>query len=106
MPARHIALFLAVTFGWSWAFWALPVLDHNGVALPEALDRLARQGSPAAWGPLIGAVAVALARGGTSGVRALARRAGQIRGRAMRRRGAGYMLVLGAAMLLAVSSAA
>lgn len=79
MPARHIALFLAVTFGWSWAFWALPVLDHNGVALPEALDRLARQGSPAAWGPLIGAVAVALARGGTSGVRALARRAGQIR---------------------------
>lgn len=78
MPTRHIALFLAVTFGWSWGFWAIPFLDHRGVFLAPMLIRLTLGGTPAAWGPLIGALAAALVRGGGRGVWVLFRRAGRI----------------------------
>jgi len=71
MPVRHIVLFLAITFAWSWGFWALPVLLHRGVALPPALADYAAAGTPAAWGPFIGALVVAFARGGLVGVGAL-----------------------------------
>ncbi len=79
MPTRQIFLFLAVTFAWSWGFWALPVMLHAGVALPPALATYAASGTPAAWGPLIGALVVALQRGGLSGVGALLRRATVLR---------------------------
>jgi uncharacterized protein len=68
MRASHVALFLAITFGWSWGFWALPVLAHHGHDLPKVLANLAASGTPAPWGPLIGAVAVALLHGGPRGV--------------------------------------
>ncbi|TYB82496.1 CPBP family intramembrane glutamic endopeptidase [Maritimibacter fusiformis] len=79
MPTRHIALFLLVTFGWSWGFWSIPMLDHRGVHLSDTLIRLTRGGTPAAWGPLVGALVVASVRGGFSGVWSLARRAGRLR---------------------------
>lgn len=71
MTRGHIALFLAVTFAWSWGFWALPVLVHWGVALPPSLAGHAASGTAAAWGPLVGALVVALRRGGLAGVKAL-----------------------------------
>ena len=66
MTARHVALFLAVTFGWSRGFWALLALAHRGVDLPLGLPGWIASGAPAAWGPLVGAVVVALVRGGPS----------------------------------------
>jgi hypothetical protein len=74
MPVRLLLLFLGVTFAWSWGFWALPVLLHQGVALPQAIDEFAARGTPAAWGPLVGAMVVALVRGGPAGITALLRR--------------------------------
>lgn len=74
MQVRHIILFLAVTFAWSWGFWALPVMLHAGVALPPALADYAAAGTPAAWGPLVGAAVVALLRGGVAGLWALLKR--------------------------------
>lgn len=74
MGLRHILIFLAITFLWSWGFWAFPVLAHKGVAFPPALAEFATRGTPAAWGPLIGAVVVALLRGGFGGVGTLLKR--------------------------------
>ncbi len=68
MRLAHVLLFLAVTFGWSWGFWSLPVLAQYGVDLPAGLADLAAGGTPAPWGPLVGALAVALLRGGPRGV--------------------------------------
>ncbi|MCB1338369.1 MAG: CPBP family intramembrane metalloprotease [Maritimibacter sp.] len=64
MPLKPVVTFLAVTFAWSWGFWALPVLAHRGVEMPWELSRWALAGGPAAWGPFAGAVVVALMRGG------------------------------------------
>jgi hypothetical protein len=47
MHLAHIVLFLAVSFGWSWGFWSLPVLAHRGVDLPATLAGLAASGTPA-----------------------------------------------------------
>ena len=69
---RFIWLFLLVAFGWAWAFWVPLALHETGViALPEALHRRFADSSPAAWGPLIGALLVTALRGGRSGLRAL-----------------------------------
>lgn len=68
MRLSHIALFLGITFGWSWGFWALPVMVHSGIDLPASLVDYATSGTPAPWGPLIGALAVALVRGGPRGM--------------------------------------
>lgn len=64
MTPRHILLFLAISFGWSWAFWALPASSHARLSLPPSLPGWLSSGAPAAWGPFVGAVVVALLRGG------------------------------------------
>lgn len=74
MTRRDIVLFLVITFVWSWGFWSLPVMVHQGVALPPALASYAAAGTPAAWGPLVGALIVAARRGGLAGVWTLLRR--------------------------------
>lgn len=79
MTSRRIILFLGVTFVWSWGFWSLPVMLHRGVALPPGLADLAATGTPAAWGPMVGALVTALAAGGVRGVQDLLRRATRFR---------------------------
>ena len=74
MTPRHILLFLAIAFGWSWAFWALPASSHAGLSLPAALPGWLGSGAPAAWGPFVGAVVVALVRGGPIALLALFKR--------------------------------
>ena len=72
---KHLIVFLFVTFVWSWGFWLIPYLHANGVTLPDALLGLAAEsGSPAAWGPLIGAIAAAATSGGWRAVLGLLKR--------------------------------
>jgi membrane protease YdiL (CAAX protease family) len=75
MKTGNIVLFLLVTFIWSWGFWSLPVMLHLGMALPPSLAEYAASGTPAAWGPLVGAIVVALVRGGPAALWALLKRA-------------------------------
>lgn len=73
--SKHLTIFLIVTFVWSWGFWLIPYLHVNGVELPDFLMRFSTQaGSPAAWGPLIGAIVAAATRGGWKSVLALLKR--------------------------------
>jgi membrane protease YdiL (CAAX protease family) len=72
---KHLIVFLLVTFAWSWGFWLIPYLHANGVALPDFLLGLAAEsGSPAAWGPLVGAIVAALTNGGPKAVLGLLKR--------------------------------
>ena len=52
----------------------LPALAHRGVVLVPGLRDWIVSGAPAAWGPLVGAVTMALVRGGPTGLWALLRR--------------------------------
>ncbi len=73
--SKHLALFLSVTFIWSWGFWLIPYLHANGVVLPGfLLGFAAENGSPAAWGPMIGAIVAATASGGWRAVLSLLKR--------------------------------
>lgn len=72
---RQIWIFLGLTFAFSWGFWWPEVVVVNGGTLPFGLtDYFAQPGSPAAWGPLIGAVLSALIVGGWGAVGALLKR--------------------------------
>ena len=72
---KHLIAFLLVTFAWSWGFWLIPYLHANGVALPDILLGLAAEsGSPAAWGPLVGAIVAAFTNGGPKAVLGLLKR--------------------------------
>ena len=65
-----LALYFAVAFGWAWAFWVPEALRQMGVIeIPEPLVGLHAEGQPAAWGPLIAAVIVALVYGRSQGLR-------------------------------------
>ncbi|MCB9992137.1 MAG: CPBP family intramembrane metalloprotease [Hyphomicrobiaceae bacterium] len=56
-----LALYFAVAFGWAWAFWVPEALREMGmIEIPEALTAIHAGGQPAAWGPLIAAIIVAL----------------------------------------------
>ncbi len=75
-----ITVFLLVTFLWSWGFWAFPLLFHQGVQMPSWAQGLATGAiSPAAWGPLVGAIVAARAFGGPGGLGRLLRRGVQFR---------------------------
>lgn len=72
---KHLIVFLFVTFIWSWGFWLIPYLHDNGVALPGFFLRFtAQNGNPAAWGPLVGAIAAAATKGGWKAVLGLLKR--------------------------------
>ncbi len=71
----QIAIFLLVTFAWSWGLWAAPVLVHMGIQIPDALQGIAEgAGSSAAWGPLVGAIVTAWLSGGVGALGQLLRR--------------------------------
>ena len=65
-------LFYILAFGWTWAFWGPVALAENGyLALSPLVAAFLMDGSPAAWGPLIAAVIVAIKREGRAGLRGL-----------------------------------
>lgn len=65
-------VFLLVAFGWTWTFWGTIALHENQlITLPASVEPLLMGGAPAAWGPLIGAVLVALLSGGRARLRGL-----------------------------------
>ncbi len=71
---RHLIVFLSVTFIWSWGFWLIPYLHLQGVALPGYLMPLTGSDNPAAWGPLVGAIAAAATMGGWQAILSLLKR--------------------------------
>jgi arylsulfatase/uncharacterized sulfatase len=73
---RDLAAFYAIAFGFSWAFWLPQALAAQGtIALPASLERmLDGPGNPAAWGPLVAALAMTALRDGRAGLRDLLRR--------------------------------
>lgn len=69
---RFLLLFFAVAYGWTWAFWVPVALEVNGlVKLPDTFAWIVAGGQPAAWGPLIAAVLVAILSDGLTGLRNL-----------------------------------
>ena len=57
--------FFGIAFGWTWAFWVPVALSENGViSIPDGVAWLLADGKPAALGPLVAAVSIALAKGG------------------------------------------
>ncbi len=68
----HLLLFFAIAFGWAWLFWVPEALRQAGlIEIPAALVTLHAEGQPAAWGPLIGAIVVALLQNGYQGLKDL-----------------------------------
>lgn len=94
MSKRPLAVFLAVTFSFSWLLWALMILSQRGL-LPFRV--------PTHWsgsfGPAVGALVAAAATGGRAGVRALLARL--LRWRA----GPGVWLVAGLGIVAADAAA-
>lgn len=78
---RDVAVFYAIAFGFSWAFWVPQALDAQGlVSLPGPIRALVEGGgNPAAWGPFVAALAVTAWRGGRAGVGTLLRRVVAVR---------------------------
>lgn len=75
-----LALFLAIAFGWAWFFWVPVALEDIGVIImPDWFAAIVAGGQPAAWGPLIGAIVVALLRNGFTGLRDLGARMVRVR---------------------------
>ena len=67
-----LLLFFAVAYGWAWAFWVPVALEVNGlVEIPDTFAWIIAGGQPAAWGPLIAAVLVALLQNRWAGLRNL-----------------------------------
>jgi hypothetical protein len=69
--ATDLATFFAITFGFSWLLWLLPLLRSNGVDLPEAVGLL---GMFAPFGPGVAAFWLVGRRAGREGTRNLWRR--------------------------------
>lgn len=68
----RIWMFLIVTFVWSWGQWWPAVKFSSGDwTAPEGLPSIFVSGSFAAWGPLIGAIVVAVVYDGGHGARRL-----------------------------------
>lgn len=64
--------FFAIAFGWTWAFWVPIALEANDVIqIPSGLSAIVMDGEPAAWGPLIAAVIVAIRSAGLGGAKRL-----------------------------------
>lgn len=66
---RTFLLYLLAAFGWSWLFWMPEALAAQGVlTVPEGVGRFLRSPfNPAAFGPLVAALAVTTLLGGRSG---------------------------------------
>lgn len=79
VPTNHgraVWLYCAIAFGFSWLFWIPTALAARGFALPSALaEFLNSPFNPAAFGPLVAALALTLRQAGGRGILQLLRRA-------------------------------
>lgn len=71
----RLVLFYLIAFGFTWAFWLTLALAETGrLTISEGLYTYLSGPTPAAWGPLFGAVVTSLVFDGWSGLKGLGAR--------------------------------
>jgi membrane protease YdiL (CAAX protease family) len=69
---KHVWLFFAVAYAFSWIFWIPDALAAHGMNLPAGMAKfLASPYNPAAFGPLVAAIVLTLILQGWKGILAL-----------------------------------